>query len=133
ESLQELNLNALADQVIDMTRPRWRDIPQSNGNTIEMDTELAPKVPELPGIESEVREALTNLVLNAVDALPTGGQITLRTKVIPGETTATGSPSPARVVVEVSDNGIGMDEETRKRCLEPFFSTKGKRGTGLGL
>src|SRR5262249_41170207 len=70
EALQALNFNALVEQVVDMTRPRWRDIPQSRGVTVEMQTNLEPDVPVLAGIESEVREAMTNLVLNAVDALP---------------------------------------------------------------
>ncbi len=131
ESLQKLSLNALAQQVMDMTRPRWRDIPQSHGVTIEMRSSLAAEVPELVGIESEVREALTNLVLNAVDALPQGGSITIRTRA--SHTPQNGLPYPSHVIVEVSDTGIGMTEEVRKRCLEPFFSTKGKRGTGLGL
>jgi signal transduction histidine kinase/ActR/RegA family two-component response regulator/uncharacterized membrane protein affecting hemolysin expression len=130
ESLQQLNLNSLIEQVVDMTRPRWRDIPQSNGLTIEVQTDLAPDVPPLAGIESEIREAFTNLVLNAVDAMPTGGKITLRTQVLRDETNG---KSPKEVVMEVSDSGTGMSEETRQRCLEPFFSTKGKRGTGLGL
>jgi signal transduction histidine kinase/ActR/RegA family two-component response regulator len=133
ESLHELNLNAVAEQIVDMTRPRWRDIPQSNGVTIEVDTDLAPDVPDLIGIESEVREALTNLVINAVDALPNGGRITLCTRVQRNDAATNGHAHPAHVLVEVSDTGIGMSEETRKRCLEPFFSTKGKRGTGLGL
>jgi CheY-like chemotaxis protein len=68
-----------------------------------------------------------------VDALPNGGRITLRTRVADPEPNASGTAALERVVVEVGDNGIGMDEETRRRCLEPFFSTKGKRGTGLGL
>lgn len=130
ESLQPLNLNALAEQVVDMTRPRWRDIPQSKGITIEVRTEFEPEVPKLAGIESEIREALTNLVLNAVDAMPEGGRITLRTSVLGRENEG---EYPTQVVMEVSDTGTGMNEETRKRCLEPFFSTKGKRGTGLGL
>ena len=133
ESLLELNINHLAEQVVDMTRPRWRDIPQSNGITVEMKTDLAPNLPELVGIESEVREAITNLVLNAVDALPTGGQITLRTRVTNCDVHQTSAEYLTHVVVEISDTGIGMSEEVRKRCLEPFFSTKGKRGTGLGL
>lgn len=133
EALQVLNLNALAEQVVDMTRPRWRDIPQSNGITIHVQGEFAPDVPNLVGIESEIREALTNLVINAVDALPEGGEITLRTKVLRPEPTPGPGRGPAHVLVEVSDTGIGMSEETRKRCLEPFYSTKGKRGTGLGL
>jgi CheY-like chemotaxis protein len=130
ESLQPINLNILVEQVVEMTRPRWRDIPQSNGITIEMATDLAAEIPEIAGIESEIREAFTNLVLNAVDAMPKGGKITLRTRV---SQPTNGGKYPSQVVVDVSDTGTGMDEETRKRCLEPFFSTKGKRGTGLGL
>ena len=130
EPLQQLNLNVLAKQVVDMTRPRWRDIPQSNGITIEVQIDLVPEIPKLAGIESEIREALTNLILNAVDAMPNGGKIILRSRTQHQES---GDKGPRQVVVEVSDTGTGMDEETRKRCLEPFFSTKGKRGTGLGL
>ena len=133
EALQPLNLNTLVEQVVDMTRPRWRDIPQSSGVTIEVRTMLAADIPRLAGIESEVREAITNLVLNAVDAMPKGGKITIRTNVIRNNCGKNGSKHPVKVAIEVSDTGTGMDEETRKRCLEPFFSTKGKRGTGLGL
>jgi CheY-like chemotaxis protein/anti-sigma regulatory factor (Ser/Thr protein kinase) len=70
-----------------------------------------------------VREALINLVFNAVDAMPTGGRLVIRTRM----------GSEGRVCIEVADSGVGMDEETRRRCLEPFFTTKGERGTGLGL
>jgi CheY-like chemotaxis protein len=76
----------------------------------------------VPGDESEIREALINLVFNAVDAMPGGGRLLLRT----------GAESEA-AFVEVADNGAGMDEETRRRCLEPFFTTKGASGSGLGL
>lgn len=130
ESLQDLNLNTLVDQVIEMTRPRWRDIPQSNSLTIDVQTELMVDMPNLPGIESEIREAFTNLVINAVDAMPQGGKITLRTRMLRHQPN---SKYPRQIAVEVTDSGTGMTEETRKRCLEPFFSTKGKRGTGLGL
>jgi signal transduction histidine kinase/CheY-like chemotaxis protein len=133
ESLQQLSVNKLVEQVVDMTRPRWRDIPQSNGTTIEVETDLASDVPRLAGIESEIREAITNLVLNAVDAMPNGGKITISTNVIRHDGSQNGSKHPLKVTLAVSDTGTGMDEETRKRCLEPFFSTKGKRGTGLGL
>lgn len=130
EMLQRLHLNKLLEQVVDMTQPRWRAIPQSNGVTIEVQTDFAPDVPALVGIESEIREAFINLILNAVDAMPKGGKITVRTSVLRRKSAGNSS---AHVAVDITDTGIGMDEETRKRCLEPFFSTKGKRGTGLGL
>ena len=129
EALQSLNINDLARQVIDMTRPRWRDIPQSRGVMIEMRTDFDANLVSLVGIESELREALTNLILNAVDAIANGGTITMRTRV----GSRGNSNLPTHVLLEVSDTGSGMSEETRKRCLEPFYSTKGKRGTGLGL
>ncbi len=131
EPLVWIQLNRLVQQVIDMTRPRWRDMPQSKGIMVEMQTELTPDLPQVVGTESELREALTNLVLNAVDALPGGGKLNIRTRL--DDVTPTGEPRPARVILEVADTGIGMNEETRRRCLEPFFSTKGNRGTGMGL
>jgi CheY-like chemotaxis protein len=84
-------------------------------------TELAA-VPRVMGHDSQLREAFMNLVLNAVDAMPAGGTIVLRTRA-EGE----------RVFVDVSDSGVGMSEEVRRHCLEPFFTTKGDRGSGLGL
>ncbi|HEV2329358.1 MAG TPA: ATP-binding protein [Verrucomicrobiae bacterium] len=131
EPLQAINLGILAKQVIDMLQPRWRDIPQANGINIEMRQELGDVAPEFAGIESEVREALTNLILNAVDALPRGGTITVRTSAV--ERPVKQGEISLHAVLEVIDTGVGMDEQTQKRCLEPFFSTKGKRGTGLGL
>jgi signal transduction histidine kinase/ActR/RegA family two-component response regulator len=130
EAVTPLNLNELAQQVIELTRPRWRDIPQERGIVIDMRTDLDPSLPEVTGHASELREALTNLILNAVDAMAAGGTLTLRTRVRDWK----GQKRKAtHVFVEVEDTGIGMDEETCNRCLEPFFSTKGQRGTGLGL
>ena len=79
--------------------------------------------------EGEMRDALTNLIFNAVDAMPEGGTLTIRTRrVEPSSTDET-----ARIYIEIGDTGIGMDEATQRRCLEPFFTTKGERGSGLGL
>jgi len=131
EALVMINLNAVVEQAIGMTRPRWRDIPQSRGVMIELGADLDSHVPDFAGIETEIRESLTNLILNAVDAMPSGGMITIRTRVAsfgPGRANVS-----EHVILEVQDTGVGMDEKTRRRCLEPFFSTKGKRGTGLGL
>jgi CheY-like chemotaxis protein/anti-sigma regulatory factor (Ser/Thr protein kinase) len=85
------------------------------------------------GAEGEIRDALTNLILNAVDAMPQGGALTLRTRAVNSDAGAGESGLLPSVVAEVSDTGVGMDEETKRRCLEPFFTTKGERGTGLGL
>src|SRR6266404_5189480 len=82
------------------------------------------------GVDSEIREALINLIFNAVDAMPSGGVLTLRTRIVER---SLGPPKLRGVVVEVADSGVGMDEDTRRRCQEPFFTTKGERGTGLGL
>jgi CheY-like chemotaxis protein len=123
-----VHLNELVLQVVDLTRARWSDMPQQRGIVIQLRTELVDDPPIVMGVESEIREALTNLIFNAVDAMPEGGTLTLRTKVVGN------LPELARQVqLEVSDTGGGMDEEARRRCLEPFFTTKGERGTGLGL
>jgi signal transduction histidine kinase/ActR/RegA family two-component response regulator len=128
-ALAPVKLNDLVQQVIDLTKARWRDMAMQRGVVIEVRTELGADLPAISGVESEIREALINLVLNAVDAVPSGGVLTLRTK--PPRTT--NGAGPGAVDVEVEDDGVGMDEETRRRCLEPFFTTKGERGTGLGL
>ncbi|MDE3067863.1 MAG: response regulator [Verrucomicrobiota bacterium] len=128
-----VNLNQIAAQVVELTRPRWRDIPQSRGVMVEMRLDLDTQLPELAGSETEVREALTNLILNAVDALPDGGEITLRTRELNSDLPEAKRGLLGHALLEVADTGVGMDAETRKHCLEPFFSTKGARGTGLGL
>jgi CheY-like chemotaxis protein/anti-sigma regulatory factor (Ser/Thr protein kinase) len=119
--------------VIDLSRARWSDMPQQRGVFIQMKTELATDLPAILGVESEIREALINVVFNAVDAMPEGGTMTLRTRISSGAPSQGQASSAGQVYVEVSDTGVGMDEDTRRRCLEPFFTTKGERGTGLGL
>jgi PAS domain S-box-containing protein len=132
--LLAVDMNALVRQIVDLTRARWSDMAQRRGIAIEMRTELAANLPTIMGADNEIREALTNLIFNAVDAMPNGGPLTLRTRVVQDEEAPSQEP-PARelVQVEVVDAGMGMDEDTRRRCLEPFFTTKGERGTGLGL
>jgi signal transduction histidine kinase/ActR/RegA family two-component response regulator len=132
-ALTLVDLNVLVQQVVDLTRARWQDMPQSRGVEVEMRTELAHPLPVVMGVEGEIREALTNLVFNAVDALPGGGSITLRTRLAGRAPTGSDGHQADVVQVEVADTGVGMDAETRKRCAEPFFTTKGERGTGLGL
>jgi signal transduction histidine kinase/ActR/RegA family two-component response regulator/uncharacterized membrane protein affecting hemolysin expression len=125
--LGKVDLNRLVRQVLDLTRVRWKDVPQEHGAVIELQTELAEELPAIMGADSEIRDALTNLVLNAVDAMPGGGTLQVRTRA------QESNSGEVLVCVEVGDTGVGMDEETQRRCLEPFFTTKGERGTGLGL
>jgi CheY-like chemotaxis protein/anti-sigma regulatory factor (Ser/Thr protein kinase) len=95
---------------------------------------LEAELPPLLCEPSDLREALINLIFNAVDALPQGGTITLITRSTSRPAPGKGTAAEKQIHIEVRDNGIGMDEKTRQHCLEPFFSTKAKRGgTGLGL
>jgi signal transduction histidine kinase/ActR/RegA family two-component response regulator len=130
--LARVGCNRLVDQVINLTRARWSDLPQQRGVVIQLHTELSEDLPDIMGSEVEIRDALTNLIFNAVDAMPEGGTLTLRTRVTASARQA-GGAAQRQVHVEVGDTGIGMDDETRRRCLEPFYTTKGERGTGLGL
>lgn len=116
-----LNLNMLLEEVVPLTQPKWRDQALGEGRTIQVDLDLE-KIPWIQGNATELREVATNLIFNAVDAMPHGGTITICTR-NQGE----------RVMLEISDTGVGMTEEALHRCMEPFFSTKGEKGTGLGL
>ena len=133
EELTEVDINHIIEEVIELTRPRWRDLSQRQAVSIQVQRELDPESPLLLSDPSDLREALINLIFNAVDALPQGGIITLvsrfASRPVHGD-----NPPEQQIQIEVRDNGVGMDEKTRQHCLEPFFSTKAKRGgTGLGL
>jgi CheY-like chemotaxis protein/anti-sigma regulatory factor (Ser/Thr protein kinase) len=128
-SLSRVDLNQTVQQALQLTHARWSDLPQQKGIMVEVHTDLAPVPAEVMVAEGELRDALTNLIFNAVDAMPAGGTLTIRTrKIMPASADA-----DERVHIEISDTGIGMDEATQRRCLEPFFTTKGERGSGLGL
>ena len=116
-----IDVNALVEQAAAITKPKWNAQARGRGVTIEVMTDLQ-KVPPIAGDAAELREALTNLIFNAVDAMPQGGSVTLCTR-----------EELADVRLEIRDTGTGMPEEVRRRCLEPFFTTKGQGGTGLGL
>jgi signal transduction histidine kinase len=126
-TLERVDVNRAIRQVVELTKPRWSDLPQQRGAMVDLRTELWDTLPDIMGAEHEIRDALTNLIFNAVDAMPSGGTLSVRTR------TSAGGDGEDRVLIDVSDTGVGMDEETRRRCLEPFFTTKGERGTGLGL
>lgn len=116
-----VDLNALIRQIVAITEPKWKS--ESLGRDLHVDVVIkTEEISPIAGDPSELREALTNLIFNAVDAMPEGGTITLRTRAQEG-----------RVTLEIADTGTGMTEEVRRHCLEPFYSTKGELGTGMGL
>jgi signal transduction histidine kinase/ActR/RegA family two-component response regulator len=125
-TLARVDVNRAVRQVVELTQPRWSDLPQQRGVMVDLKTDLSESLPDIMGAEHEIRDALTNLIFNAVDAMPAGGTLTVRTRVMD-------HGGAERVFIEVSDTGVGMDDDTRRRCLEPFYTTKGERGTGLGL
>ncbi|HKW28310.1 MAG TPA: ATP-binding protein [Verrucomicrobiae bacterium] len=134
EDLAKVDINRIIEEVIELTRPRWRDLSQRQAISIQVQRELEPQLPQLLCEPGDLREALINLIFNAVDALPQGGLITLVTHSVNRPAQGRNASAERQLQIEVRDNGIGMDEKTRQHCLEPFFSTKAKRGgTGLGL
>jgi signal transduction histidine kinase/ActR/RegA family two-component response regulator len=118
---QQVNVSQLTEEIVEVTRSRWKDEAQSKGIHYEMVVEATP-TPVISGDPSEIREALINIILNALDAMPDGGRVILSSAVA-GEW----------VTCAVTDTGIGMSDEVRQRIFDPFFTTKGERGTGLGL
>ena len=121
ERAEPVRLHALVDDVVTLTRPYWHNEPRRRGIEITLDTDLTVLPPVL-GTPTELREVLVNLVLNAVQAMPEGGTLGLATR-----------RTPTGAVVEVSDSGLGMDEDVQRRIFEPLYTTKGEGGTGMGL
>jgi len=110
-----------------------------SGATVDVEIELGEEVPAIRADPGRIEQAVINLVVNARDAMPDGGRMTLRTaeiEVSPGEDGPAGlNLAPGSYAsIEVEDTGVGMEDEVRSRAFEPFFTTKSRgRGTGLGL
>ena len=121
EEFSAVALSEVVRQAVSLTRPKWAEQSRASGLTIELKTELADDS-VVQGNEVELREVLTNLIFNAVDAMEQSGTITVST-----------SAADDTVTLAVADTGVGMGEEIRRRCMEPFYTTKGDQGTGLGL
>jgi len=121
EEFPIVDLAKLVQQAVALTEPKWRGLTQARGITVDVQTNFKA-YPIVAGDESALREVLTNLLFNAVDAMPQGGRVSLDTSI-----------ENEYALLRVADTGTGMTEAVRRRCLEPFFSTKGEHGTGLGL
>jgi signal transduction histidine kinase/ActR/RegA family two-component response regulator len=119
-AFERVDLAAVAREVVELTRPQWELEAQSRG--VRYDFTVDGTAPPVAGRPEELREVLTNLVTNAVDAMPDGGRCTVRL-----------ASEREWATVSVRDTGVGMEEDMRRRVFEPFFTSKGPRGTGLGL
>lgn len=121
ERFETLDVNQVLLGVLELTRPAWEAGAKRRGVAIDVHLDLQATQP-MAGNASELREVFTNLVLNAVDAMPWGGDLWVSTENGAGE-----------LCVHFRDTGVGMDAETRARVFDPFFTTKAVKGTGLGL
>jgi signal transduction histidine kinase len=116
-----VNLNDVIKDAVQFTQPKWHGLALAEGRRIRFEYDLAEE-PIVQGRLAELRELVMNLIFNAVDAMPQGGVITCSTR-----------SRDLHAILEIVDQGVGMPPEVRERCLEPFFTTKGDAGTGLGL
>jgi PAS domain S-box-containing protein len=121
KNFQAIDFNTLIEQVVLITSPRWKDQSQRQGKTITLNTDMEPLAP-LAGNAAELKEVITNLIFNAVDAMPKGGEITIRTRQEGGY-----------ACLSIKDTGAGMPPHVRRRVFDPFFTTKGVTNSGLGL
>jgi signal transduction histidine kinase/CheY-like chemotaxis protein len=116
-----LTLDEVVLDVIGLTRGHWQDGARARGVSIDVDQQLAGAT-TVEGDAGALREAVTNIVLNAIDAMPKGGRLSVHTRL-----------DGSRVTLAITDTGIGMSENVRLKAHEPFFTTKGVKATGLGL
>ncbi len=114
-------LNDIVTKAIGFTRPSWEAEACGRGTPVEIVTDLG-KIEQVMGSAADLCEVFTHLILNAVDAMPQGGRITIQTRMV-----------AEQVQVSVADTGVGMTMEVRRRCLDPFYTTKGGRSSGVGL
>ncbi len=122
EAFVGLDLDQVIRDALAITRPRWEEKKLKAGVPLQLEVDLG-SVPVVMGRPAELNEVVTNLILNAIDAMPRGGTLSLRTR----------RHDDRHVVFTVTDTGIGMTEEVSQRIFDPFFTTKGEEGTGLGL
>ena len=123
--LAPLDLNALLERIANATAPMLEE------RGVLLITEFALNLPPISGDADRLQQAFINLINNALDAMPEGGELRLTTKL---ESPMGKQAGEQNVFVEISDNGYGMNKETRARLFDPLYTTKEKgKGTGLGL
>jgi CheY-like chemotaxis protein/anti-sigma regulatory factor (Ser/Thr protein kinase) len=117
----DVDINKVIDDALEFTKVRWKDEAETKGITIHIKENLSPLAP-IAGSAPELREVVTNLINNAIDAMPQGGEIRLRTLMDNGH-----------VVIKIADTGSGIPHALADRIFDPFFTSKGPQSTGLGM
>ena len=117
-----VNMVEVVEQSINFSKPKWKDVAQASGATYEIDTEGLTSVRDVLGNPAELREIVINLINNAIDAMSGGGRITFRTW-----------EKGHSIFMSMADNGCGMSKEVQSKIFDPFYTTKGVEGSGLGM
>jgi signal transduction histidine kinase len=125
ETFEPVQMNEIIDEVIEITKTRWKDESENKGITIEIEKQCED-IPYVTGDASELKDVVINVLFNAFDAMPKGGKVVIRTyqEQIQNE---------PWVTTEISDTGCGMAENIQSKIFDPFFTTKMEQGTGLGM
>jgi PAS domain S-box-containing protein len=121
KEFSHLSVNELLENALDFTKVRWKDNAESQGIKFDIQKSFSP-VPATLGSAAELREVFTNLLNNALDAMPEGGSIEVKT-----------TAEDKTISIDIRDTGGGIPEEIRNRIFDPFFTTKGVQSTGLGM
>ncbi|MCP4271636.1 MAG: PAS domain S-box protein, partial [Gammaproteobacteria bacterium] len=122
EAFESTDIRDMIMQSVDFIKPRWENEAQAKGIKYSVDTKGMKSVPPIMCNHAEMREIFINMINNSLDAMPGGGNITFSTW-----------SEDDTVFVSISDTGVGMPDEVKRYIFDPFFSTKGVEGTGLGM
>ena len=121
QDMEELDVNAIVSQALEVTKTKWKDEAELKGIGIEIKTDLG-ELSDPKGNYPEIKEVMTSMIFNSIDALPHGGMISIATRM-----------RDDKVQIKVADNGLGMNQDVTRRIFEPFFTTKEEKGRGIGL
>ncbi len=117
----DVDLNEVIEHTLEFIKVKWKDEASQKGVKIDIQKELS-QIPSIAGSASELREVFSNIINNALDVMPKGGKISIKTFM-----------DNTHVVVIVEDTGVGIPKEIQDRIFDPFFTTKGVQSTGLGM
>jgi PAS domain S-box-containing protein len=122
EAFKPVNLNEVVETSLSLSEPKWKHEPEAKGIKVAIHKQLGD-IPSVQAEASQLNEVLVNLIFNAVEAMPNGGEISIKT----------GIEEDNSLYLSVADDGVGMSQEVKEKIFDPFFTTKGVKGVGLGM